>query len=103
MPGPIKPKEVQKAKNKDIPERVFKVFNQLIKKTWDGSRATVMQSEAAKLVATALDIDESEVYERHLLDVEASYREAGWQVVYDKPCYYGGDNYEPHFVFRKRS
>lgn len=102
MPGPIKPKDVQAKKNADIPEEVFKVFNDLIKKAWNGHSATIMQFEAADEVAKALLIDKKEVYDRHLLDVEDAYRKAGWQVVFDKPCYYGGDNYEPHFVFRKK-
>ncbi len=42
----------------------------------------------------------SEIYERHLLDVEPSYRAEGWEVEYDKPGY--NETYEATFTFRKK-
>lgn len=101
MPGPIKPSEVQKKRNAAIPEVVFKVFNALIVENWNGRSATVMQHEAADRIASALKITKQEVYDKHYLDVEDAYRKEGWHVKYDKPVYYGGDDYEPHFVFSK--
>ena len=97
MPGPIKPSEVRAKKTANIPDAVFEVFNRLIVESWDGGSATVLQDEVAGLVADALDIDRKEVYRRHLLDVEESYREQGWDVEYDKPGYH--ETYSASFRF----
>lgn len=102
MSGPIKPHQVQKKKREAIPEEVFQVFNDLISQNWDGSSATVLQKDAAAAVAKALKITKSELYDRHLLDVESAYTKAGWHVKYDKPVYYGGEDFEPYFCFSKK-
>lgn len=101
MPGPIKPKEVQRRKNASLPEEVFEVFNSLIQEDWNGTSATVMQSTAAKRIANVLGLTIEEVYEQRLLDIEDAYSEAGWDVDYDKPGYC--EDYEPHFKFSKRT
>lgn len=102
MSGPLKPSEVQQKKNASIPEEVFEVFNSLIVEKWSESsrEAVIHQCEAAERVATALKITKGEVYDRKLLDVESTYRQAGWKVEYDKPAY--NETYEPTFRFRKK-
>lgn len=94
MPGnfkkpsrPITPDEVQKLKEKNIPEQVFDAFNDLIARSWDGKRAVVLQAEAATAIAERMSITREAVFARKLLDVEEAYRGAGWHVVYDKPGY----------------
>ncbi len=82
-----------------LPPEVFQVFNDLIKEDWDGSQATVLQDEAAERIAKALGISRSKVFDKHLLDVEGFYEEAGWDVVYDKPGY--NEDYTAFFRFRK--
>ena len=41
-----------------------------------------------------------DIFANSWLDVEDIYRNAGWDVEYDKPGYC--ENYEAHFVFRKK-
>lgn len=99
MAGPIKPKHVQEAKNKSIPEKVFEVFNVLIVENWSGNSCTIMQGEAADKVAAALSITRSAVFDKGYLDIEDAYRKAGWKVEYDKPGY--NETYEASWSFRK--
>ena len=97
--GPIKPSEVSAKKIESLPAKVFQVFNRLIGESWNGYSATVMQGVAADMVAEALRLTRGEVFDRHLLDVEDAYREAGWYVEYDKPGY--NESYEASFRFTR--
>jgi hypothetical protein len=97
MTGPIRPSEVVRAKTESIPEEVFEVFNAAIVSAWDGRGATVMQDEVVRKIADTLGVSRNEVFRRHLLDVEESYRKAGWNVEYDKPAY--NESYEASFRF----
>lgn len=97
MPGPISPKDVVKKKTVTIPEGVFEVFNELIATHWDGSSATVKLADVCAMLK-ARNVAYTEAH----LNVEESYRAAGWTVAYDRPVYYGGENFEPYFTFKKR-
>jgi hypothetical protein len=100
--GPIAPQEIQALKTEQIPDEVFAVFNELIAENLHNRRATVLQKDVvAKLEARGLTRDE--IYKRRWLDVEESYREVGWKVTYDKPVYWGGENFEPYFKFSDES
>lgn len=97
---PITPAEVVAKKTENIPPEVFEVFNDLIAERWDGHRATIYQKDiVARLKAKLPEERRSQIFERHWLDVEPSYRKAGWTVVYDKPGYC--ETYEPNFTFTK--
>ena len=100
MAGPIKPSEVSAKKTTLIPEKVFEVFNEMIAEVWDGHSSTVIQKQASARIASALGITVPEVYAEHYLDIEESYRDAGWSVKYDKPGYC--ETYEAFFVFSKK-
>jgi hypothetical protein len=84
MTGPIRPEDIQKLKTATTPEEVLKVFNEDIAEMWDGHGATVLQNDVADKIAKALNISRSDVFRRHLLDVEESYRAAGWDVEYSQ-------------------
>ena len=98
MPGPMKPSEVRAWKTEGIPEPVFEVSNRLIAEAWDGRMAIFAKTLAATLVAKSLSITEQEVYNRHLLNVEESYRAEGWDVEYDRPAY--NETYDATFTFK---
>jgi hypothetical protein len=99
MPGPITPKEVEATKSGLIPDEVFQIFNALIARDWDGHKAIVKQNEVVERVCQTLAISRMDAFDRHLLDVEAAYRSAGWDVEYDKPAY--NESYEAFFTFKK--
>jgi hypothetical protein len=98
--GPIRPDQIDEMKRDALPQLVFDVFNELIAANWNGGRAVVLQKKAAKLIAERAKTATEEVYRRHWLDVEDAYREAGWDVDYDKPGYC--EDYEATFTFRKK-
>lgn len=97
MTKPITPQEVKSAA---LPDEVIEVFNELIQKFWDDGQAVFTQSEAASLISDRMGVPQRELFERHYLDVEATYRGAGWIVEHDEP----GHNevqYLAFFTFKK--
>lgn len=94
---PIKPTEVAKRKEHEIPDGVFDVFNAMIAAAWNGRSATIKESDVALEIADKFQISTEEVYKRHWLDVEDAYKRAGWRVRYDKPGY--NETYPATFEF----
>jgi hypothetical protein len=112
MIKPITPDEVVKVvihKAKAvIPEYVFEAFNYLISKNFGNGSATVMQNEVIDRIISKVNVHRHQsraitpeyLVDNHFLDVEDVYREAGWQVEYDKPAYC--ETYEASFKFTKK-
>ena len=96
---PIKPGEVKTNLIKSMPPQVITVFNNLIMKNFDGKQARVLQKDALKGICEAMSIDSNTAFKNKLLDVEDSFRDAGWIVLYDKPAYC--ETYDAYFIFKK--
>ncbi len=96
---PIGPDDVVAAKTEALPAAVFDAWNALIAAAWTGSYAKVMQEDAAKALVKATGLTRSEVFDSHYLDIEESYRAAGWTVEYDKPGY--NESYAASFTFKR--
>lgn len=95
----ITPDEVRKSRKDYIPEVIFKEINQLIIENFDGIESKVYQEDIINRVCTEeTGLTSSKIFERHYLDIEDFYREAGWKVIYDKPGYC--ETYKAFFVFR---
>jgi hypothetical protein len=99
MTKPISPNEIQDKKNKEIPEEIVEIFNNLIIKNWNGQSARVIQCTAVSMAAEKLGISRQTIYDNHWMDVEPLFREAGWEVKYDKPGYC--EDYDACFIFSK--
>ncbi len=104
MAGPIRPREVARAKAASIPEEVFEAFNELIAQGWNGRFANVRQKDAAdravlKMKARDPSATRAALYDNGWMDVEDAYRKAGWKVEYDKPGYC--EDYDAFFRFSK--
>lgn len=84
---PISPQEVVAIKALNIPNEVLDVFNKEIAAKWNGHSCTLLESDVAQKIASALSITVSQVYELKYLNVEPIYRKKGWKVEYDKPGY----------------
>lgn len=105
---PITPKEVGKAKTRTIPPEVFDAFNAVIAERWDGRQSVVPQDEVLRRIVAKMNhgapdnfqTSRQHVIDNHWLDVEESYRKAGWVVEYDKPAY--NETYPATFTFKKR-
>ena len=100
MSRPIRPEEVVCV---GIPDNVIEVFNELIQENIRGKQAVILQEEIIyRILSKYLDeptITRETIYENDWLDVEDLFRDAGWQVVYDKPS--GHDSYPTTFTFIK--
>ena len=97
--GPISPGEVVEFQNQMIPEEVFVVFNGLLSCNLRNGRAKVLQCDVLQAL-TDQGMNKAEIFKKHWLDVEESYRAKGWQVTYDSPVGYAGESFEPYFEFR---
>lgn len=97
--GPITPDEVQWVKKNSIPNEVIQIFNDLIATNWDGRRAVVLQKLAVAAIKQHLNCTSEEIFKNHWLDVEETFRTAGWKVEFDQPAYC--ESYEPSFTFSR--
>lgn len=98
MIEPIKPSEVFET----IPDFVIEIVNEFILKEWDGEQSSILQKDIVNEIITRYpgkeDITSQTVYSNHWLDFENLYRQAGWEVEYNKPSFC----YEPIFIFKKK-
>lgn len=99
---PITPDEVDKGQH--IPDFVIQAFNELIAEAWEGREATVVQKDAvARCIKVAKvggeRVTSTMLFYKGWLNVEGFYRNAGWDVVYDKPGY--NESYEATFCFTR--
>lgn len=100
MSRPIRPEEVVCT---GIPDNVIEAFNELIQENVRGKRAVILQEEIIKRILSKYDDDllvtRETIYENDWLDVEDLFKDAGWQIVYDKPSI--DDSYPASFTFIK--
>jgi hypothetical protein len=97
---PVRPSEVVKLKKESIPDEVIEAFNEMIAAHFLGSYACFRQSEVIALIV-AKGLPRGKIFSSGWLDVEDIYRDAGWEVEYDKPGY--NESYPATFTFRKKS
>jgi len=100
MIKPITPDEVKHV----IPDFVIKAVNKLITEKWNGKEAIVTQNEIMSIISSNDPDDDKPsrytVFDKHWLDFEDLYREAGWYVDYDKPDW--GENGTAYYKFTKK-
>jgi hypothetical protein len=96
---PITPQQVQVSKA--FPSEVFEAFNFFIQTGYRNGESIVRQCDVIRRLEE-LGYSKSRVEHEKLLDIEEVYRDAGWEVEYDKPGY-NETWYEPKFIFRKKS
>lgn len=96
---PIKPSEVIRGKEKNLPDAVLEAFNELIAQNFSGRSATIKQDDVVALMVEK-GLTPREIFDKHYLDVEDIYRAVGWVVEYDKPGY--NESYHAYFVFKKK-
>ncbi len=108
---PITPLEVVQVKRETLPDEVIKAFNDMITETWsDGSSCFKQDDVVKKMIGLLKASDEYSqfltariremIFDKHWLDVEPIFREAGWIVKYDKPGY--NESYSATFEFKRK-
>lgn len=100
MITPIKPGDVQEAKNVLIPDGVLKAFNEMIASSWNGTESNFTLSEVIDKAIKETGLTEEQLLDNRFMDVETVYQSIGWDVAYDKPAYC--ESYSSFFVFRKK-
>lgn len=105
MVKPISPNEVTARRKEIIPEFVLKAWNEAIVQAWDGSRAVIYQENIiTHLLSYSYNeyeqVTRQDIFDKHYLDIEDIYENAGWNVEYDKPAY--NESYSAKFTFTKK-
>ena len=98
---PIKPEEVVARKTEIIPDEVIDAANDLIALNWDGNKSTftlkaLKEKVKDKFLLNCKDVNLNTKW----LDIEPIYREEGWKVSYDSPCY--DENFDAYFEFKQK-
>lgn len=103
MIRPYTPDEALGKRKDVIPEVVIDVVNHLLARKFDGASATLSQKEIEEMIMQRMppEFKRITMFEQNWLDFEPVYREAGWDVVYDKPGY--NESYNASFVFTRKS
>jgi hypothetical protein len=100
MIQPISPDDVSKQKLQYLPEEVILAVNEAIAECWNGVESTIKQKNLIdKILLKMPELSRQEVFDKHYLEIEDIYREAGWKVRYDKPGY--NESYDAYFEFSK--
>ncbi len=101
MPNPITPNEAKATRQRNIPDEVIEVWNDIIVIKMRGSSARIQQSEIVDAILNRIEVKRQDIFDNGWLDIEPLYRAAGWQVKYDRPGY--NENYEAYFEFHCKS
>lgn len=98
----ISPAAAAVNKQNSIPDFVFEAVNQLLSKEArkGNNYIKLLQKDIVALIVANGQCSKEAVYASKWLDFEESYREAGWEVTYDKPGY--NESYEANFIFEAK-
>ena len=101
MNRPITPEELEQ-EIKFIPEFVYEAVNNLLIKEFRKTSicAIIYQSDIIdEIKRIQPETTRNEIFEKGWLNFEQHYRNAGWEVKYDKPGY--NEDYDAKFTFQK--
>lgn len=98
---PISPKKIKQT----FPDEVIQAFNNLLEAKGNSRSITIYQDTAIDEILRVYklagkSITRNQIFDNHWLDVEDTYRKAGWKVEFDKPAYC--ESYKAYFVFSKK-
>lgn len=86
---PITPKDANTKRLELIPDVVFEAVNELIVEQIGSSQSvTLTQTEVVNRILSKSDISRNVIFDKHYLDFEEVYTDAGWKVTFDKAAYY---------------
>jgi len=102
---PISPEKVEQIRIHEMPEAIIQATNELIVRSWNGTSATVKVDEIINQYFRVVREEDSvmtrkELFDKHYLDIEPAYREAGWKVKFESPDY--TESFPSYFVFSKK-
>lgn len=102
---PITPEKVEQIRIHEMPEAIIQATNELIVRKWNGHEANVKVEEIVEQQFRVSGEEQTvaarkELFEKHYLDIEPAYREAGWKVRFESPDY--TEDFPSYFVFSKK-
>jgi len=88
-----------------MPEAIIQATNELIVRKWNGHSATV---EVEEIINHYFNVSgesrtaakRKALFDKHYLDIEPAYREAGWKVKFESPDY--TESFPSYFTFSKK-
>ena len=98
MTNPITPNELTEMQRKLMPEEVIKAWNEMIAEAYDGTSADILLGDARTRIRNVCGVYQIP-YKENYLNIEDIYREAGWNVEFNKPDY--TESYESFYEFSK--
>lgn len=110
---PISPQEIRKNKMKYLPREVILIVNGILGKRFNGQyKVIIYKDEVVDELERRLSIikkahdddgvpfDRNKIYSEHMLDFEQVYRDAGWDVEFQKKSYGDDSHFKEHWVFK---
>jgi hypothetical protein len=100
---PLRPNEAIALKKGQRPDAIMIAFNQEIssKIIVATGKAKVLQKDVIARIKKALpNIPSQDLFDKGWLDVEGEFREAGWEVKYEKPA--RDESFDSYFIFQKK-
>lgn len=99
--SPLSPSEIMENKCSSLPEFVIKAVNNLLKKSYNGRDAVIIQVDIIDEIRR-LDpsVTREQIFKNRWLDFEPAFESVGWEIEYDKPGY--NESYLANFTFRKK-
>ncbi len=83
----------------DIPDFVIEAINTLLKKKFRGKECTIKANDIiAEGRKNGRGDTNKDWFAEKWMDFENLYREQGWSVKYDQPCY-GDSDFEAYYTF----
>ena len=84
------------------PELVYTIFNELIKKNWDGKKAVLLLTDIIDKICKDLDVSREVVNENRWVYIREHYEQAGWEVTAENHNPYYSVYTCPTITFRKK-
>lgn len=98
---PFTPADARKQKAQGIPNEIIEAVNELLAKNFSDSTIIIRQKDIEKQALLKLPgLTASDLYDRKWMDIEDMFRDAGWDVYYDKPGY--NESYDAYFEFKPK-
>lgn len=96
MTKPITPDECVGS----IPDVIIECVNEFLKARGGSHEITITQDELIERICARTEYERHQIFSNNWLDIEETYRRAGWHVEYDKPGY--NETYKAYFTFRRK-
>lgn len=93
----LSPQEIMELKQEMTPPVVLDTVNRLLAENINQSGYATIKQDIILKALEATGLNRREIFDKHWLDFENQYREAGWEVTYNSPSY--DESFDAYFNF----